>query len=539
MSVLCNNQLVVHVPLPDLSTIQYLATRMTTQYGQLVEFNPQTDSIKAYFERASLFFTANGVKDDKKVPILLSSIGTPTYSLLSNLFAPNSPGGKSIAEIQKKLSDHFEPARSVITERFHFHKREQAMGETISEYDAALRKLAVHCDFVDKLDDMLHDRFVCGLRHEPIQRCMLSEMSTLTYVKAIEISKAMEIADKSARSFNSEDTSAGITKLGNRPSKSSFTRSQSCYRCGRSNHQPADCKFKDAECHACGKTGHIASACRSKQPKRKKEHYSRKQKGKTHHVTGEDQPSSEGDSSGEEFKLHNVGHSKSDPITVTLELNGKKLEMEVDTGATFSVISEATRQAVFPQETLRPSNLILKTYTNERMEVSGTLNMRVKYGDQEDKLVLIVVAGDGPSLLGRNWLKYIHLDWKSIFTVRSPKLRSLNTLLQQNQELFAEGLGEIHPYTAAVKVQPDATPRFHKARPVPFAIRDTISQELDRLEQEGIITPVTHSKWAAPIVPVPKRDGKFRVCGEYKVTINQALAQEEYPYQTLMKCSQP
>ena len=255
MSVLCNNQLVVHVPLPDLSTIQYLATRMTTQYGQLVEFNPQTDSIKAYFERASLFFTANGVGDDKKVPILLSSIGTPTYSLLSNLFAPNSPRGKSIAEIQKKLSDHFEPARSVITERFHFHKREQAMGETISEYDAALRKLAVHCDFGDKLDDMLRDRFVCGLHHEPIQRRMLSESSTLKYVKAIEISKAMVIVDKSARSFNAEDTSAGIKKLGNRPSKSSFTRSQSCYRCGRSNHQPADCKFKDAECMPVGRRG--------------------------------------------------------------------------------------------------------------------------------------------------------------------------------------------------------------------------------------------------------------------------------------------
>ena len=58
--------------------------------------------------------------------------------------------------------------------------------------------------------------------------------------------------------------------------------------------------------------------------------------------------------------------------------------------------------------------------------------------------------------------------------MRSSKLRSLNTLLEQNQELLAEGLGEIHPYTAAIKVQPDATPRFHKARPVPFAIRDMV-----------------------------------------------------------------
>ena len=42
-----------------------------------------------------------------------------------------------------------------------------------------------------------------------------------------------------------------------------------------------------------------------------------------------------------------------------LALNGKKLNMEVDTGAALSVISESTRLIVFPKETLHPSNLIL------------------------------------------------------------------------------------------------------------------------------------------------------------------------------------
>ena len=82
--------------------------------------------------------------------------------------------------------------------------------------------------------------------------------------------------------------------------------------------------------------------------------------------------------------------------------------MEVDTGAAFSVISEATRQNVFPNETLHHSNLVLKTYTDESMKVKGTLNIRVKYRDQSEKLVLVVVEGNGQSLLGRNWLRYVH-----------------------------------------------------------------------------------------------------------------------------------
>ena len=501
---------------------------MATPYGRLQEFRPESDSIKGYLERVSLYFTANEVTIDKRVPILLSSIGASTYALLSDLLAPVAPGDKSFDDIAKVLRGHFEPQRSVIAERFHFHKREQAAGETVADFDAALRKLAVHCKFEDKLEDALRDRFVCGLRHEAIQRRLLSE-TTLTYHKAVEVAKGMEAAEKETKAFKTSDPA--IKKLSTRTLKTTAhaQTTQNCYRCGRSNHRPSECKFKDAECHACGKTGHIATACRSKLSRPKKEQSRHQKAKKTHHIHDDKQSFDDSES---EFKLHKLGGHSSDPIRVTLSLNGKDLEMEVDTGAALSVISEATKQAVFPSETLRPSDLVLKTYTNERMEVKGTLNMRVQYGDQKEKLVLVVVAGDGPSLMGRNWLKYLRLDWRNIFTVRTARMKPLNILLQSHQELFSKDLGHIHPFTASLKVQPDATPRFHKARSVPFAIKDAISQELDRLEQQRIISPVTHSQWAAPIVPVPKKDGKFRLCGDYKVTVNQALAVEEYPLPT-------
>ena len=35
--------------------------------------------------------------------------------------------------------------------------------------------------------------------------------------------------------------------------------------------------------------------------------------------------------------------------------------------------------------------------------------------------------------------------------------------------------------------------------------------------------------WAAPIVPVMKSDGRGRICGDYKVTVNQAAKLEKYP----------
>jgi len=56
-----------------------------------------------------------------------------------------------------------------------------------------------------------------------------------------------------------------------------------------------------------------------------------------------------------------------------------------------------------------------------------------------------------------------------------------------------------------------------------------VEKELERLEGLGIVTPVTHSNWAAPIVPAVKHDGSIRLCGDYRVTVNQAAKAGTYP----------
>ena len=62
-----------------------------------------------------------------------------------------------------------------------------------------------------------------------------------------------------------------------------------------------------------------------------------------------------------------------------------------------------------------------------------------------------------------------------------------------------------------------------------YALKGKVKQELERLESTGIISPVEFADWAAPIVPMVKTNGTIRICGDYKVTINQAAKVDTYP----------
>ena len=153
------------------------------RYGQLHEFDAENETATAYLQRVELYFDANDVVDEKKVPVLLSIIGAKTYGLLRSLVVPKALKEKTFAEIKTLLKNHFEPVPSVIAERYRFRRREQAPGESIASYVAELRQLTVHCKFEDTtdfLEESLHDRFVCGLRSESTRKRLFQE-KTLTF----------------------------------------------------------------------------------------------------------------------------------------------------------------------------------------------------------------------------------------------------------------------------------------------------------------------------------------------------------------------
>ena len=115
--------------------------------GSLEAFDPKTDTVAAYVERAELYMDANDMPDARRVATFLNCVGKTTYSIIRNLMIPDKPAEKSLKDIIAVMEKHFEPKPLVISQRFKFNECMQLPPKMVTEYVAELRKLSEHCKF--------------------------------------------------------------------------------------------------------------------------------------------------------------------------------------------------------------------------------------------------------------------------------------------------------------------------------------------------------------------------------------------------------
>ena len=113
----------------------------------------------------------------------------------------------------------------------------------------------------------------------------------------------------------------------------------------------------------------------------------------------------------------------------------------------------------------------------------GVMPVQVIGGEQKKNLPLVVIQGNGDTLLGRDWLSHLRLDWKSIAyqTKENPKLLEI---LDKYEEVFRDELGLVDMVQVALHLKEGSTPKFCRPCPVPFAIKGAM-KEIRRLEGEG------------------------------------------------------
>lgn len=307
-------------------------------YGNVGEFKESEESWTQYAERLEQYFAANEIKDAKKQRAILPSVcGSKTYGLIRDLLQPQKPGDVELKEILEKLENHFSPKPSVIVEQFKFHSRSRLEGENVAEFVAGLRRLSEHCKFGTTLEDMLRDRLVCGISDDRIQRRLLGERE-LTFEKAVEIATATEMASRNVMDLGGKTPSSdnNVNKVEEEIAPPKFQPKRECYRCG-GNHDPSSCKYKNEVCYKCQKKGHMAKVCKGKKKPQKQGRHGRRPDGKqrTHFV----EESADQD---DVYAMYHLSSDRKKSLKVDLELCGRKNTMQIDTGASKTILNEAT-----------------------------------------------------------------------------------------------------------------------------------------------------------------------------------------------------
>lgn len=184
---------------------------------------------------------------------------------------------------------------------------------------------------------------------------------------------------------------------------------------------------------------------------------------KLHYMEGESSESAEESDDNEhhgEWPIFSIKSNDKKEIKVNVEIENQPFQMELDTGASVSIICENEyNQYLKHYVPLHETSVVLKTYTDGVVPVLGEILVEVKYGKQKVKLPLIIVEGDGPSLFGRNWLAKLKLNWKSIKFTKEADDIVIEELIRK-YEVFSDDLGTVKGITAKLKVKTDSTSKF-------------------------------------------------------------------------------
>ena len=236
----------------------------------------------------------------------------------------------------------------------------------------------------------------------------------------------------------------------------------------------------------------------------------------------------------DDFIFHS-NNKNSEPFYVFVKIQDKSIRMELDTGAALSLISYTDYLKLWSDNDrpkLMKSSESLRVYGGSPITIMGEINVLATYKNRDPTNVSIIVVKDkGPCLMGRDLISKLNvMKNETNLNINNVNVESLTMEMSTKfPNLFSPGLGCYKGYKCSLDIGPNAEPKFFRARPVPYAMKPKLDKALDNLQRDGIISPITHSKWAAPVVPVLKQNGEIRVCGDYKITVNKAIQIDTYP----------
>ncbi|XP_062603460.1 uncharacterized protein K02A2.6-like [Saccostrea cucullata] len=414
---------------------------------------------------------------------------------------------------------------------------------------------------------MIRDRVVFGVRSAKIREKLITTGSDLTLAQAIDIANLYELSRAQLKTMNDEpkgNTTGNVMNKVNRiTAKQSFKGEQldnpNCRQCGyRKRKHGEKCPAIGKVCSGCGKRNHFERVCessatynrtrgghyahRGKPAQRGKFHGKRPGKFKSRSVNMLDESDENDSDCQDSFFLGMIDTGHVDVNTIdnwmtTLQLNNTDVQFLMDTGAKCNVLTRDTYHKL-KMSPLEKPKASLTSYSGHKIITDGMTTIPLQYNGQTHAIEFYVVNRNAPNILGAETC--CKLDLLRCMNSISCKLGSNKDKHQssgkdilsepQYAELF-EGLGCL-PGQYSIKFDPSITPTIHPPRKIPISLKDKVHQELQRMEQLGVIERQTEPTPWVNSMTVVNKGSKIRICIDPR-DLNNAIQREHFPLRTV------
>lgn len=485
-----------------------------------------------------------GRAESTKIELFKYLIGQEGREVYKTLEIEGDAAARTIANVLDAFDKHYNPKKTETFERYKFFTRNHEEGENFDKYYSELRRLSDTCNFQSLRDSLIRDRIICGVRDAALRERLLREMD-LTLEKCVTICRTSELSKEQSKTLENQQSVNQIKKKkfgkgkqrgqGQRQSggqghrHSGYTpkkQNGKCTYCGYSTHGPSkeDCPANGKTCMKCKGKNHFAAVCRTKPKVHHMEHNIGNDNEEEYYTikSVELQPS-----------VHTVNSSKCpSQIYANMHVEGHTVKFQLDSGATCNIIPSKYVNNSEHSVVDKGQKLCMYNKTTVKPLGSTVLKMINPCNGAKYKVEFVVLdEPDVTPILGSRAVQQMGL-----MEVKYENICAIDTeltagkLLKDYADVFS-GTGKLEGKYHIV-VDENVKPVIHPPRKVPIAIQHKLKAELDRLEEQQIITPVTKpTEWVSSLVIVDRPE-KLRVCID-PMDLNTAIKRSHYPLPTI------
>ena len=514
------------------------------------------------------FCAINKITDAQTlIKLFRSCVGRHIVTYLEDL--PNYGQLTTVKQLLDTVENRYKKAVNVHAERLNFRSIGINPGESLLDYESRLNSFSKSCEFQNYDRDSAHLEMVLIAAPQKIkEKLLLTPDLTLDIAK--NILKTMEVGTKWVSQASSikldnnndvkikQEVNLNLAKRdkqkGSNTSEAGGSRKRfACSRCGSNRHASNDkaCPALGKKCNNCSLTGHFAQYCKTKASrieaelaKSSKKATANKNPRQCNNIQANANDSNEENSdSAQIYSVATINKIDVKHKYMEVRLNGMPIKMLVDSGSNVTIVTaEVFNKIKFKGHKLALSAEKLMDCQSKEIPVLGEYSVEAQIGKDKFREKVLVTKLD-KCLLGNSFItKMKNFDWNNFLTnsselecnqINDTKAK-LEELKNEFSDIFKENpQSKVRGKLAHLVLKKDAVPKFLPARTVPIAIEKQVDAEIEKMVKQGYWTPVSQSKWATPLVPVPKKDGGVRICGDYKPTVNTQIEIAHHPLPTV------